>query len=163
MVRLPPRVPHEAHVIELVQRTHETCLHLDPPPLFFLVLFRTGVCVLVRLRVHIIVSYCTFAALEVPALAIEHDRERLKPVEYVYHPSRLDVPPERDARVGQFPERWLPASVERRSGLARGARDACVRTNEVVWVQESLDDCWARRWIDEVGGKGRRAGVPDIP
>jgi len=91
MFCLPPGVLDKPNKVQRMQRTHEPRLHVHLPLFLVLVPLSTVLPTVGR-------------RCEVTPLVLDDLRERLVPVVYVDHASRLEVSPEEDARVGQLPD-----------------------------------------------------------
>lgn len=107
MVRLPSSVLQKSHKIQLVNASNEPRLDLHSPFLFF-ALFS------VRLHGFVVPSVTDLLLIfgfdPLLSLSLESCSKTLVPIKHVDRLTRLQVSPEQDARVWQFPHCWYLTS-----------------------------------------------------
>ena len=80
----------KSNIVQRVQRAHEPRLHVHLP-------------LLLLVHVTVALALAPISRSQVTSLALNDLRKRLVPVVHVYHAPRLEIPPEQDTLVWEFP------------------------------------------------------------
>lgn len=132
MFRFPPGMLDKPNMVQRMQGAHEPRLHMHLP-LFLLTVPLS------------LISRC-----QVTPLGLDYLRERLVPVVHIDHASRLEVSPEEDAHVRQFPY-----------GQARRRRRVIARQRkESVRLEKRRNDGSARSGVEHLWRKFRTIQPP---
>ena len=83
------------NIVQRVQRAHEPRLHVHLP--------------LLLVHVTVALALAPISRSQVTSLALNDLRKRLVPVVHVYHAPRLEIPPEQDTLVWEFPYGKAPS------------------------------------------------------